>query len=118
MNTYVFKDDVVNTTLKPVMPEEGARVLVINDIQPSISIHGWKTLIIVFDYNGYQFSQTFADCDYDERCSEERAMIRKIASINGSIQVGDKVACLIGHKYSSKHNLNWPVVLDVDTVIR
>lgn len=117
MNTYVFKDDVITNTPAPVMPAEGARALKVADIQTAKSIHGWDTVIITFDYKGYQFSQTFANCDNDCKCSQEKAMLKSLA-LDNEIRVGDTVVALIAHKWSSKHELNWPVVLDVDAVIR
>ena len=102
---------------KPTMPDVGGRALTISDIQLSKSIHGWETVIVEFDYKGYKFTQTFANCDNDERCAEEKALLNTLA-LDGETRVGDIVVVSLDHKYSSKHDLNWPVIREVDMVIR
>lgn len=112
-----LKIEQLKEVVKPTMPAEGGRALLVSDITLSKSIHGWDTVIVEFDYKGYKFTQTFANCDNDDKCSEERAMLQKLA-LDGEIRVGDTVIATIYHKYSSKHDLNWPVIHEIDAVIR
>lgn len=111
------KIEQLKEVVKPTMPAEGGRALTVTDLTLSKSIHGWDTVIVEFDYKGYKFTQTFANCDNDDKCAEERAMLRALA-LDGEIRVGDTVIATIGHKYSSKHDLNWPVIKEIDLVIR
>ena len=112
-----LKIEQLKEVVKPVMPAEGGRALKISDIQLSKSIHGWETVIIEFDYKGFKFTQTFANCNDDDKCEEERAMLSKLA-LDGEIRVGDVVVGTVLHKYSSKHDKAWAMLADVDTVIR
>lgn len=112
-----LKIEQLKEVVKPTMPAEGGRALTVSDIQIAKSIHGWNTVIVEFDYKGYKFTQTFANCDNDSKCTEERAMLQALA-LDGEIRVGDTVVATIAHKYSSKHDLNWPVLKEIDMVIR
>lgn len=109
-------DEVKETITNPVMPAEGARLVTIEKVQESLSIHGWKTVILTLNYKGYRWTQTLANCDNDYICSRERELLKSMC-INGNIKENTKLVCDIIHKYSSKHDLEWPLINKVDTVL-